>query len=257
MPINFPQTFHIVFAILTLFAAAASGQQVGRDIPAYQPDEGIFDSDDVSEEVSEFFNAGIDDEIKRPSDNDQSASKTRVASLQGSSTRAAAASQNLIDRNGFLQSAAGGGIWSDVIAPPAATPIIPPTPQLQAPPNAEDAAQSVLAGGLNNIGNGQLAASGSAGGLAAADAPSVTAAPVLAASPVDYPQISGGQSKFRLRLGFDILAWERGRPNDDVFATEDGGQQFSFGDFDLTDSTPRFFIQFMGDDLTGYELTFF
>ena len=255
MPINPPQTLNVVFAILTLFAASASGQHLGGDIPVYQPDEGVFDSDDVSEEVSEFFKAGIEDEI-RPTDSDQAASKASQASYQSPSAQAA---ESLIDRDGYLKNVAGGGIWADAISPPAsATPVIPPTPQLQSPADASVSTRSVLTDGLTNaIGNGQLAAQESAGDLPAASAQAISQAPILAASPADYAQVQPGPSKFRLRLGFDILAWERGQPNDDIFATEEGGNRWSFSDFDLTDSTPRFFVQFMGDDLTGYELSFF
>ena len=64
-------------------------------------------------------------------------------------------------------------------------------------------------------------------------------------------------SKLRLRVGFDALLWERGRPEDVIFASNADGVDFSFGEFDFSEGTPRYFIQFMGDDLSGFEFTFF
>ena len=82
--------------------------------------------------------------------------------------------------------------------------------------------------------------------------------PAISDSNIKLENPPGGlTSKFRLRLGFDALYIERSRPENTVFATEDNGSQFRFSDFDLTASDVRFFVQFMGDDDSGFELTFF
>ena len=284
MPVNQTQIMTCMFAILTLFVASASGQQQwGANIPQYQADEAIFDTDKVSEDVSAFFKSGIEDEIKRPED---SKPVHRTASLRNR--------QSLVDKDGYLLGTAGGGIWSDVPAAPTAakptpatpTPATPagaatptpaatsPTPVIPAsassksttspfhPPTPAGTPPAIPAGSAARQAAAADAASvvaGAQGGanLPAASSQVVSQAPILANNPASYAQITPGDSKFRLRLGFDVLLWERGQPADDIFATDDTGQQISFSDFDLTDGTARYFIQFMGDDLTGYEFTFF
>ena len=139
--------------------------------------------------------------------------------------------------------------------------MIPPAPELAAAADPTSPnASSAVAEGLGEFSQAatQNQARGSFGGQPVVSQQIVDQAPILGANNAPYPGVySNGPSKLRLRLGFDILAWERGRPEDTVFATNAEGTQWSFGDFDFTESTPRFFIQFMGDDLTGFEFTFF
>lgn len=92
--------------------------------------------------------------------------------------------------------------------------------------------------------------------------PATTTGPVestdVATEPnVEPTQVFDQPSVMKLRIGFEALLWERGRAENTVFATEDNGNQWSFSDFDLTKGDARYIIQYMGDDDTGYELTFF
>ena len=186
-------------------------------------------------------------EMKDLEDIKKQPSPTSQASYQNngsSNSMFGGSSQRLVDQNGYFIQAKRGGLWNDVSRPsqsleqvnypdvennrPLTEADLPDAPATT-PTDAQYVEQmnrSVLSDAID--GNYQ---------------------PTAVRTP--------GLSKFRLRIGFDALLWERGRPDNDVFATDANGREWSFNDFEFTEGTPRYFVQYMGDDLTGFEFTFY
>ena len=226
-----PQTASFTFAILTLFAAAAWGQQNGTDTSVYESDNVVFGADSLSG-TDLLQKTSLESDIEKPTLPDPQKPSNdygQIDSLSGSS------SKPLVDKNGYFIAAGGGGIWKDVTVEPQRSdrwasltkPAVAKKPKAT---QESGQAESVL------------------------DSIEDTAA-VQPSQPVDFGSL--GQSKLRLRVGFDVLAFERSSGENTVFATDDDGGEVAFNDFDFSEGTARFFIQFMGDDQSGLELTFY
>ena len=292
MSVKQPQTIALVVAILTLFAATAPGQQKGTDIPVYESGSVIFGKSVVTGDGSSILasmqeeiefggefkvpdidvlnNANVPEvpqiqipdlpdfpaantpnvpqvpdfevpKIKDLDSNEPSSPVRQAAHRTGQEADSLFGGSNrpLVDKNGYFLPARNGGLWSDAARAPES---LDPTSAF---------AQANQASASAPLDSGQPLTEEQAR----------LQQTILSESqnqnyvPANYQ--SPGSSKLRLRVGFDVLLWERGRPNNDVFATDANGQEFSFADFDLKDGTPRFFIQYMGDDLSGIEFTFY
>jgi hypothetical protein len=212
MSVNRPQTFSIVIAILTLFAAAAWGQQEagtavnGSNLGA----ESLVNEDGFLKGVisnpTGISVADLKDEILENSSSAPPAPPSDADdSLFGSS------SKSLVDSDGYFLSASNGELWKD--ASPLQSVELPAIPE------------------------------------------SATETPVMTEQPSQL-QVARN-SKLRLRVGFDVLSLQRGRAENTIFATDDNGKTWAFSDFDFTEGDARYFVQFMGDDLSGFELTFY
>ncbi|QEG22864.1 hypothetical protein [Mariniblastus fucicola] len=300
MSVNRPQTISAALAILTLFAAAAWGQQKGADIPVYESKNAIFGSSSTSGE-DRFLKAALEEEIVLPfaetpsiPDFPNSPSIERLENRRARESRTSTqqtpelapnqqgkqdpnrtpdmrranaeidslfgrTSESFVDKDGYFIASAGGGLWSDFKQP--SSPRVAMRPQLNASQSpaskaagaADSAIKSVVDGGtgsqFESVVDGSIESNTASGSV---DLASPTADAFATQQPVQY-----GQSKLRLRIGFDALLFQRGRPEDTVFASDDTGQEWSFGDFDFSDGDARYFVQFMGDDMSGFEFTFF
>ena len=220
MSVNRPQTISLAFAILTLFAPTVWGQQKGADIPVYESDNAIFGADTLSTEGM-FLKAGLQEEI---ADVASAVAKRAISKNNGYDeidSLFGPSSGSLVDKDGYFLPTADGEVWKEVI----------------------DARSARSAGAANN--SAAIGLEGSAPGDFN-----------QTALPLNDPNVFLS-SKLRLRIGFDALFFERSGAENTVFTVNDNGGQVSFSDFDFTDGTARYFIQFMGDDQSGFEFTFF
>ncbi len=213
MSVNRPQTFSTVIAILTLFAAAAWGQEEAGT-PVYGPENSIFGADSLVDK--DGFLKGVVSKSKATSVSDLKNEVLQNSPPPAPQTDAAASMfgtspKPIIDYDGYFLPATNGGLWED----PA------PVESTAVPAISESVIES----------------------------PSASAPP----SPLQADR----NSKLRLRIGFDVLVLQRGRAENTIFATDSNGRDWSFSDFDFTEGDARYFVQFMGDDLSGFELTFY
>ena len=226
MSVNRPQTISLAFAILTLFAPAAWGQQKGADIPVYESDDAIFGADTFSNEDL-FRKVALQEEIADAASAvarkavSQKNGYDEIESLFGPS------SGSLVDKDGYFLPTADGEMWKEVVA------------------------RSRSANSANSAPTAAGSAEAAAEGLELPN-DNFNQPAILPNDPNVYLS-----SKLRLRIGFDALFFERSGAEDSVFAVNDDGGEVSFSDFDFSDGTARYFIQFMGDDQSGFEFTFF
>jgi hypothetical protein len=297
MSVNQPQTIAVVFAILALFAAPASGQRQSTDIPVFVAENVIFGSSVVTDDIAISKTAFLQDiggdfkvpdadipdwpgaptieapvspdlgdlnlptpksavpevpdfklpEMKDLDQIEKRPSATSQASYQNNEqidSIFGGTSERLVDRNGYFIQAKRGGLWNDAARPAQSlqqtsyravqqNQPLSEADLLNAPTKMPTEAEYVEQMNTNVL----------------SEAMEGNYQPTERRTP--------GLSKFRLRLGFDALLWERGKPDDDVFATEANGMEWSFNDFDFSEGTARYFVQYMGDDETGFEFTFY
>ena len=210
MSVNRPQTTSIAFAILTLFAATAWGQENVTDIPIYKSDEAIFGAHTFPTEDI-FQKVGLEQEVQGVAQGVAKAVKQGPRNIGAESIDSlfAQSEGSLVDENGYFLPTAEGEVWKGVGTENSAGP-----------------------GGNSNRGPNQS---------------------TVPANGFD----SLARSKFRLRVGFDALIFERGSGENEAFAIDTAGNDITFNDFDFSEGDVRYFIQFMGDDQSGFEFTFF
>jgi len=207
MSVNRPQTTSITFAILTLFAAAAWGQQKGTDIPVYESDNAIFGADSLSD-TDLFQKTSHETEIEASTEND---------SPFGSSAKP------MVDKNGYFLPTAGGAMWKDIAADserPARWARLEPRMRKKKKPDASPL-ETVMGPVIDFQENAET-------------------------QTIQNEFDSAMASKLRLRIGFDALFLHRSSGENTIFATDDNGRDWAFSDFDFSEGDARYFIQFMG-----------
>ncbi len=215
MSVHQTRTLSLAIGILTLFAAAAWGQQKDAENPVLKSENAMFGSD-LLVDGDGFFNAALRDMQKTVTAAEETPSVKKKQPVQNVSqtpyrsdeSLVRSSSVSLVNKDGYFLAATNDGLWSD------ATTGKPPVTR-----------RSIVSEVVETSAHSQ--------------------------TQLVCP------SKLRLRVGFDALLFQRGRAENTIFATDDNGQDWAFSDFEFSEGTARYFIQYMSDDQSGFEFTFF